>query len=99
MGDVADMMLDGTLCEGCGVFMDGEECGFPRLCAGCARDRRQDGHEVRDTGLGGFQDTGLRKIGKPTPPKTKCPTCGKNVKQVGLNDHIRDAHKGKPATG
>ena len=40
MGDVADMMLDGLLCEGCGVFLDGEEPGFPRYCSRqCAEDR------------------------------------------------------------
>jgi len=24
VGDVADMMLDGTLCAGCGVYLEGE---------------------------------------------------------------------------
>jgi hypothetical protein len=28
------MMLDGTLCEGCGVFM-GDPHGFPRRCQDC----------------------------------------------------------------
>lgn len=35
MGEVAEMMLDGTLCEGCGEYM-GEGNGFVRRCAGCA---------------------------------------------------------------
>jgi len=39
MGDIADMMLDGTLCEGCGEFLDGESFGVPRYCRGCSRDR------------------------------------------------------------
>ena len=40
MGDIADMMLDGTLCEMCGVYLEGEADGFPRYCsAQCARDR------------------------------------------------------------
>jgi hypothetical protein len=34
MGEIADQMLDGTLCEGCGVYM-GDECGHPRLCNAC----------------------------------------------------------------
>ncbi|QWP79187.1 hypothetical protein J5226_12715 [Lysobacter sp. K5869] len=39
MGDIADMMLDGTLCEGCGVYMgDGGARGFPRRCRDCRRD-------------------------------------------------------------
>jgi hypothetical protein len=38
MGEIAEMMLDGTLCECCGEYIDddGGE-GFPRYCsADCA---------------------------------------------------------------
>lgn len=35
MGDIADMMLDGTLCEGCGVYLPGEGEGIPRYCRDC----------------------------------------------------------------
>ncbi|MCG1009254.1 hypothetical protein J4760_04200 [Salinicoccus sp. ID82-1] len=40
MGEIADMMLDGTLCEGCGVVFDDivageEEPGYPRTCEDC----------------------------------------------------------------
>jgi hypothetical protein len=37
MGEIADMMLDGTLCEQCGEFID-EGGGFPRLCASCSSE-------------------------------------------------------------
>jgi hypothetical protein len=89
MGDIADMMLDGTLCEGCGVFM-GEAVDFPRLCRSCANERKADGRMIRGTGIGGYQDIGAR----PEPPKAKvkCPTCGRKVKHNGLLDHQRDAH-------
>ena len=40
MGEIAEMMLDGTLCAGCGVVMHGpgeESCGIPSFCsADCA---------------------------------------------------------------
>jgi hypothetical protein len=40
MGEIADMMLDGTLCEGCGEYIDDEVPGYPRYCsAKCAGDR------------------------------------------------------------
>lgn len=40
MGEIADMMLDGTLCEACGVYIEGDGEGFPRYCSeACARDR------------------------------------------------------------
>lgn len=37
MGEIAEMVLDGILCEGCGVLVDesGEGCGFPRRCEAC----------------------------------------------------------------
>jgi len=34
MGDVAEMILDGVLCESCGEFI-GEAVGHPRDCNGC----------------------------------------------------------------
>ena len=40
MGDIADMMLEGDLCEGCGVALEGEGEGFPRYCSDeCVKDR------------------------------------------------------------
>lgn len=70
MGDIANMMLDGTLCAGCGEYMGCAGDGFPRYCSGCA------------------------------PPsvkvKEKCPTCGRKVKAIGLQQHMRDAHGVKP---
>lgn len=37
MGEYAEMMLDGTLCEGCGVYM-GADGGYPVRCADCQND-------------------------------------------------------------
>lgn len=40
MGEIADMMIEGDLCEGCGEYLEGEGSGFPRYCSEqCARDR------------------------------------------------------------
>lgn len=40
MGEIAEMMLGGLMCEGCGEFMDDfEEPGHPRRCLGCAPAR------------------------------------------------------------
>lgn len=35
MGEIADMMLDGTLCEGCGVYL-GSGNGYATYCKGCS---------------------------------------------------------------
>jgi hypothetical protein len=29
--------IDGTLCEGCGVRLEGEAQGFPRYCSSCEK--------------------------------------------------------------
>ncbi len=34
MGEIAEMMLDGTMCECCGVFI-GRPVGYPRYCREC----------------------------------------------------------------
>ena len=40
MGEIAEMMLDGTMCEGCGEFMNigGEAPGYPQRCASCGEE-------------------------------------------------------------
>ena len=34
MGEIAEMHLDGTLCECCGEYL-GKPCGYPRYCRDC----------------------------------------------------------------
>lgn len=40
MGEIADMMLDGTMCACCGEWLNGGEDGdgFPEYCDSCAPD-------------------------------------------------------------
>lgn len=35
MGEISEMMLDGTLCEGCGVFLNDDPPGYPCRCPDC----------------------------------------------------------------
>lgn len=37
MGEIADMMLDGTMCQGCGEWLHegGDGLGYPGYCYGC----------------------------------------------------------------
>ena len=41
MGEIADQMLNGEMCEQCGVDL-GNACGHPRLCVGCAEDESDE---------------------------------------------------------
>lgn len=35
MGEIAEMMLDGTLCQSCGAAVPGPSEGIPRRCKAC----------------------------------------------------------------
>lgn len=39
MGDIADMMLDGTCCQGCGELLSDDAPGHPRTCPGCSGEQ------------------------------------------------------------
>ena len=43
MSDVADMIVEGILCEACGVYIeDDEAAGYPRQCNDCKpRNKKQ----------------------------------------------------------
>ena len=88
MGEIAEMMLDGAMCEQCGEFIDdGEECGYPRLCAGCQLDQPED-----DLMAPRFlqEQAGAER-------RVACPQCGKRVKEAGLADHTRVKHRSDSA--
>ena len=85
MGEIADMMLDGTLCAGCGsaIDFDGGD-GIPRYCSdACFCD-------VLAPGVS-------RTPAKTSAPRTSantvtCPICKRRAKLTGLGQHVRDAH-------
>jgi len=41
MGEIAEMMLEGDLCEMCGCTLPGEGRGFPRYCSERCRKARK----------------------------------------------------------
>lgn len=82
MGEIADMMLDGVLCAGCGAAIDGEESGYPRYCSKRCAGEHDAANEHRMQ----------VKVVRGQANKVPCPTCGRKVKAVGLADHQRDAH-------
>jgi hypothetical protein len=43
VGEIADMMLDGIMCELCGTFMEDRQApGYPRKCHCCRRDEQKE---------------------------------------------------------
>jgi hypothetical protein len=51
MGDIAEMMLDGTLCEWCGERV-GEAVGYPRKCLACREEAKKE-KKKQETGRKG----------------------------------------------
>lgn len=85
MGEIADMMLDGTLCEGCGEYLGYEDGDYPRLCDSCAKIRKKQGHDVQNYGHG-WVDGGVKE-------QATCNICNKTLKSAqGLAQHMADKH-------
>lgn len=81
MGEIAEMMLDGFMCEQCGETIGDEETGegqgFPGLCAGCAGEQRPSRKDNR----------GINASPKPFG----CPGCKKRFRsQTAVDQHRRD---------
>jgi hypothetical protein len=78
MGDIAEMMLDGTLCQCCGEYM-GESMGFATTCAACRRDTN-------------INSKYIPRSMRPSPKNTSCPVCKRRVRIAGLDDHMKALH-------
>ncbi|MDB5848204.1 MAG: hypothetical protein JWP29_1956 [Rhodoferax sp.] len=71
MGEAAEDILDGTVCEGCGVFFDdilnnSPAPGFPRKCDQCAPGQ-----------------THQHKRRQPNSLAVACPGCGRSFNHKG----------------
>lgn len=87
MGEVAEMMLDGTLCEGCGVFLNQVGPGYPCLCSDCGAENKAN---KKTANINAHNES------QAAQKKVPCPTCGRRVKVAGLSDHMRDSHPPVP---
>lgn len=103
MGDIADAMLDGDLCEGCGVPNEGESHGVPWRCPGCMKDAPKDPPARKHPGRA---ERARAKAAKGEPlPKWKlespllvavryhCTRCQRHfATEPAAVDHLRDVH-------
>lgn len=96
MGEIAEAMLDGTLCCQCGEYL-GTDNGFATLCAGCKREERSQPSVGRGSR---YNVKAAPKIQQPGDAIRKgdtmaCPFCVKRVKMVGFGQHMLDQHADK----
>lgn len=88
MGEIADMILDGTLDAETGEYLGDENIelfgtespGFPR--------KRGDAPSINTS-------CAFEEVRLPVGVKVICPICKKRVKAVGLAQHMSAAHQTK----
>lgn len=90
-GEIAEMMLEGLLCQGCGEFMGDEESGegqgFPGYCAGCQPSGGALTCEPAET-----KTERKHRLAITMEPRC-CLFCGKKLGSLlGVTQHMRDVH-------
>lgn len=90
-GEIAEMMLEGFMCQGCGDIIGdsetGEGLGYPGFCAACQPD---EGYEHAPP----EQPTERKRRLAVTMEARCCLFCGKKCKsERGAIDHMRDVHR------
>lgn len=104
MGEIAEMMLDGTLCEGCGEYIGDGGAGIPRYCSPrCAAGRgvmnyRPPAQRSRGNQRKAERINGERQARAAASKPFKCPSCGKRFRHsISVQQHQRDVHSPVPA--
>lgn len=96
MGEIADMMLEGILCEGCGEPVDGRAPGYPRRCRGCApKINLMDALKLSlsPAAKRSNQNNRERRAAALTRKPFECRDCGKPFRtEQGRAQHQRDVH-------
>lgn len=95
MGDIAEMMLDGTMCSACGGFMGGAGNGYPVTCLACAKE---EAAEERDPLHVGVVAPGheIRRCRKQRARRFYC-TCepGRVLNSAAVDRHVAAVQGGK----
>lgn len=42
MGEIAEMMMEGMLCQCCGVYLESSKGDYPQMCYSCEQEARQN---------------------------------------------------------
>ena len=89
MGEIAEMMLDGSLCQDCGqVIGDGNGDGLPVTCDSCLKQNARQSRGVGD--LKAKVNITKTKTGKQKMKRSPCNICGKSF--AVMAQHLHYAH-------
>ena len=39
MGETAELIIEGFVCQHCGEYLDGDDPGYPRSCNACEKEK------------------------------------------------------------
>lgn len=94
MGEIADMMLDGTLCAGCGEAMEAEDLGFSQYCSTqCAKDHGADPSQVA-----GFDEAAFREERRQKKLGNEAWSIN-HLKELGFNPQLLNEGNGHYRVG
>jgi predicted Zn-ribbon and HTH transcriptional regulator len=63
MGEVAEMVVMGVLCHQCGMMVDGEAVGYPRLCEDCKEERKSQIINIANKAMNKY-DEAFKRLAK-----------------------------------
>ena len=102
MGEISEMMLDGTLCEGCGEYI-GSDNGYPTYCSPeCAGDRGAGDAQIHQDLAEGETKADKRKLKRHRKRKnyntmvdfiTEITDANGQYKDLDGNQIVKDAYK------
>lgn len=81
MGEIADQILEGQMCQWCGEYL-GDGDGYPTICAGCQAEEGVDAH-------GNKPGQKPRTVGKLLDPRTIICEYGKTEEFTGCQRKFR----------
>jgi len=89
MGDIADQIIEGEICQicCCPEGIDVEARGYPFTCGECGGE---DGKEKLPNQMRTINPQ--HHATKGTAKKVHCPECNKLVAEVGLQQHMEAKH-------
>ena len=94
MGDIAEQIVEGMICQLCCCSDGREPQGYPYTCAECGGDKPEDDDpSIFDVDK---QQTNnpMHHATRGKSKKVKCPHCDKMVAEVGLDQHLEAKHQG-----
>lgn len=79
MGEIADSIIEGEICQMCCCSDGREPQGYPYTCAECGGSDADGG-----------DPTNIPP--RPTSPKVPCPICDKMIHEIGMHQHVAAKH-------